>query len=143
MLNLCTEVTMENLLLEIGSEEIPAGYIEPALEAMAALLSLRLTEARIAHGKTRRFGTTRRLAVIVEDVALKQTALSTEVVGPPQKVGFDDEGKPTVAAIKFAEKVGVALKDINTKDTPKGSYLCAVKKEKGLATRTLLKTILP
>jgi glycyl-tRNA synthetase beta chain len=134
---------MENLLLEIGSEEIPAGYIEPALEAMAALLSKRLTGARISHGKRRIFGTPRRLAVIVEDVAAKQTALSTEVIGPPQKVSFDAQGKPTMAAVKFAEKVGVTLNDLHTQDTPKGSYLCAVKKEKGLTTRPLLKTILP
>ena len=134
---------MENLLLEIGSEEIPAGYIQPALEAMATLLPQKLTEARISYGKTQIFGTPRRLALVVENVAAKQTALSTEVIGPPESVGFDSEGKPTVAAIKFAEKVGVTLKALKTKDTPKGSYLWAVKKEKGLATRTLLKTILP
>jgi glycyl-tRNA synthetase beta chain len=134
---------METLLLEIGAEEIPAGYIKPALDALAAMLTKKMTDARIEHGKARTFGTPRRLTITVENVALKQTTISTEVLGPPEKVGFDGSGKPTVAAQKFAEKVGVATNALNVKRTEKGSYLCANIIQRGLAARTILRNILP
>ncbi|MEE4262857.1 MAG: glycine--tRNA ligase subunit beta, partial [Desulfobacteraceae bacterium] len=134
---------MNTLLLEIGTEEIPAGYIVPALEALSATLSKKLTEARIEHGRSHVFGTPRRLTVKVEDLASKQQSVKSEVIGPPAKMGFDENGKPTMAAQKFAEKVGVPLGKLTVKDTPKGAYLSAEKSERGLATLTLLKEILP
>ena len=134
---------MNTLLLEIGTEEIPAGYIVPALEALSATLSKKLTEARIGHGGSQIYGTPRRLTVIVEDIAPKQQSVKSEVIGPPAKIGYDENGKPTMAAQKFAEKVGVPVSKLAVKDTPKGAYLAAEKSERGLATQTLLKEILP
>ena len=134
---------MDTLLLEIGTEEIPAGYILPALEALSATLSKKLNEARIEHGRSQIYGTPRRLTVKVENVAPKQPSVKSEVIGPPVKIGFDEDGKPTMAARKFAEKVGVPLGKLAVKETPKGAYLSAEKSERGLATRTLLKEILP
>ncbi|MGD8293166.1 MAG: glycine--tRNA ligase subunit beta [Desulfobacterales bacterium] len=134
---------MENFILEIGAEEIPAGYIQPALNAMSSSLLEKLSEARIEHGNARIYGTPRRLAVFVENVARKQTSTKSEVIGPPAKVGFDENGHPTMAAQKFAEKVGLPVTKLTLKETSKGSYLAAEKIERGLATRTLLKSILP
>ena len=54
---------MDTLLLEIGTEEIPAGYINPALKALAETLQKKLTAARIEHGSAEIFGSPRRLAV--------------------------------------------------------------------------------
>lgn len=134
---------METLLLEIGTEEIPAGYIQPALRAMAAMLQEKMTEARIAHGSVGIYGTPRRLALRIEKVADRQRPLKTELTGPPVKVGFDESGKPTVAARKFAEKAGVKIDQLSAKKTAKGDYLCAVVQERGQVTRTLMKEILP
>ena len=134
---------MKSLLLEIGSEEIPAGYIEPALEFLSLALLQKMTDVRIEHGNARIFGTPRRLAIEVQQVADKQKSLTSEVSGPPEKVGFDNNGNPTTAALKFAEKVGVSVNALKIKETNKGRYVCARVVERGLATRTLLKTILP
>ena len=134
---------MDNLLLEIGAEEIPAGYIRPALKALSSSLLQKLSDARIEHGNARVYGTPRRLAVNVENVARKQKSIKSEVIGPPAKVGFDENGMPTMAARKFAEKVGVPVNKLTVKETPRGSYLAAEKMERGLATQTLLKEILP
>jgi glycyl-tRNA synthetase beta chain len=134
---------MDTLLLEIGTEEIPAGYIVPALEAMSATLSKKLSDARIDHGRLQIYGTPRRLAVTVEDVATKQKSVKSEVIGPPANIGFDDTGNPTMAGQKFAEKVGVGVNKLKIKETPKGAYLAAEKRERGLATKLLLKEILP
>ncbi len=134
---------MKRLLLEIGTEEIPAGYIEPALAALAATLAQKLDEARIEHGAVRTFGTPRRLAVMVEAVAPRQKSLTSEIVGPPRKAAYDPEGRPTTAALKFAEKVGVPVGKLSVVSTPKGEYLSAVVTEAGGAATTVLKTILP
>jgi glycyl-tRNA synthetase beta chain len=134
---------MDNLLLEIGAEEIPAGYIRPALRALSSSLLQKLSDARIEHGNARVYGTPRRLAVNVENVARKQKSIKSEVIGPPAKVGFDENGMPTVAGQKFAEKVGVPVNKLTVKETPRGSYLAAEKMERGLASQTLLKEILP
>jgi len=134
---------METLLLEIGSEEIPAGYIEPALKAMASHLAERLTAARIDFGAMKTFGTPRRLALLAADVADRQRTVSSEVLGPPAKIGYDEKGVPTMAARKFAQKVGISVDRLKIRQTAKGSYLCATVTERGRATRTVLKKMLP
>jgi glycyl-tRNA synthetase beta chain len=134
---------MDKLLLEIGTEEIPAGYIQPALEALSAELLRQLDRARIDHGKAATYATPRRLAVTVEAVAPKQRSVTEEISGPPEKVAFDAQGQPTMAAVKFAEKVGLPLKRLRVEETARGRYLVARKTQRGLASRTLLKEILP
>ncbi|MCP4693698.1 MAG: glycine--tRNA ligase subunit beta, partial [Desulfobacterales bacterium] len=134
---------MDTLLFEIGSEEIPAGYIAPALEAFEARLVKKLDDARIAHGEAETFGTPKRLGVRVADVAPRQESLTTEVIGPPAKVAFDENGKPTVAAEKFAEKLGLAVDQLKTRETEKGTYLAGVKSESGQDAIEILKEILP
>ncbi|MFC1826246.1 glycine--tRNA ligase subunit beta [Thermodesulfobacteriota bacterium] len=113
---------MKSLLLEIGTEEIPAGYIGPALESLSTTLLQKLTEARIDHGSAKVFATPRRLAVEVKKVADKQKPLTSEILGPPAKVGLDSKGRPTTAAKKFAEKVGVSVNTLTVKETKKGQY---------------------
>jgi len=134
---------MNDLLLEIGTEEIPAGYIAPALKKLESKLIGKLDNNRIEYGAIKTFGTPKRLAILVSGVADKQPSLTTEVTGPPLKISFDENGKPTMAAVKFAEKVGIPVEKIKTKETKKGEYLCAVKTEKGLASKTVFKNILP
>ncbi|MFC1798985.1 glycine--tRNA ligase subunit beta [Thermodesulfobacteriota bacterium] len=134
---------MDSLLLEIGTEEIPAGYIEPALKVLSQKILQKLIAARIECGDVNIFGTPRRLSVIVERVKDKQDPLEIEVLGPPEKIGIDSEGKPTVAGLKFAEKIGIPVEQLFVKATEKGSYLCAVQTERGRKTRTLLQDIVP
>jgi len=134
---------MPDFLLEIGAEEIPAGYIAPALEAMAANIGRQLDAQRIEHGTIKTYGTPLRLAVAVADVAPRQRPLKDELQGPPSKVAFDGQGRPTTAAVKFAEKAGVPLNRLKVKETEKGAYVFASRREKGRATRGILKAILP
>ena len=134
---------MPNLLLEIGAEEIPAGYIQPALEALSNNLQQRMNAVRIGHGDISVFGTPRRLTVFVQSVEPKQKTIRSEVVGPPVSVAYDAQGQPTMAAVKFAEKVGVDVAKLAVKKTTKGDYIFTHKTERGIATRTILTEILP
>jgi glycyl-tRNA synthetase beta chain len=137
------EVHMNQLLLEIGSEEIPAGYIKPALEALAGNLTAKLDAARIDHGTVLTYGTPRRLAVSIDAVADRQKAVTEEVLGPPEHIAFDDGGNPTIPAQKFAEKVKVSVSRLKIKETEKGRYLCATIRDRGKAAKTVLQAILP
>ncbi|MFO7930906.1 MAG: glycine--tRNA ligase subunit beta [Thermodesulfobacteriota bacterium] len=134
---------MNPLLIEIGTEEIPSGYIVPALEAFRGRLTDRLSQLRIECGSARIYGTPRRLAVMVDEVADRQRPATTRVMGPPESVAFDAEGRPTVAAAKFAEKSGVSLKKLQVEETEKGRYVCAKTTEPARSTAAVLRQILP
>ena len=101
----------------------------------SSALVQKLDDARIAHGKALTYGTPRRLAVEIQNVAPKQSTLEMEVLGPPVKVGFTESGKPTVAAEKFAEKVHLPVDRLTVKETPKGQYLCAMVIDRGQSHR--------
>ena len=135
-------VKMNDLLIEIGAEEIPAGYIIPALEAFREKLLISLDTARVDHGQASYFGTPRRLALIVNDVAQSQRPEKTTITGPPERIGFDENGKPTIAAEKFAQKAGVNLDEISVEETAKGRYLSAVREEKCESAEFILKNSL-
>lgn len=134
---------MDSLLLEIGTEEIPAGYIEPALDWLTTTLSHKLNEVRIEHGDIKKYATPLRLSAIVRNVHHQQKPQVSEIMGPPKDIGFTEDGTPTVAAEKFAEKAGISVNNIQIKQTPKGLYLFAEKIEKGLPSKMLLSEMLP
>ena len=134
---------MSDLLIEIGTEEIPAGYIQPALDTLANDMARKLDEARITHGKVTTFGTPRRLAVRIDDVADRQKEVTEQVMGPPERIAFDDQRNPSVPAQKFSEKVGVPVEHLTIVDTEKGRYLAATITDKGIDTKAILQNILP
>ena len=78
---------MSDLLIEIGAEEIPAGYIAPALDAFKKSVLTALEKNRIEHGEAQTFGTPRRLALLVKAVGEAQLAKTTTMTGPPARVG--------------------------------------------------------
>jgi len=133
---------MNRLLIEIGCEEIPAGYIIPALNAFKENILSTLDKSRIGHGNAQIFGTPRRLALMVENVADMQDSKTSTITGPPERVGFDEDGNPTVAAEKFALKTGISIDQIKVEDTKKGRYLTAVIEEKCESCVSILENIL-
>ncbi len=130
------------LLLEIGTEEIPARFIPPVLEEMAATMRKRLEQERIAAGEIVTWGTPRRLALIAREVAEGQAEVTQEVLGPPKAVAFDQYGQPTAAAAGFAKAQGVAVADLSEVDTPRGVYLAVRKRTTGEPTVNRLQELL-
>lgn len=111
------------LFLELGTEEIPAGFIPRALSDMQRLLCKELDSARISYGEIRTFATPRRLAIAIADVARQQQRQELELTGPPARIAFDADGKPTKAAEGFARTNGVSVDELQTIETGKGEYL--------------------
>ncbi|MFL5344801.1 MAG: glycine--tRNA ligase subunit beta [Hyalangium sp.] len=127
-----------DLLLEVGSEELPASFILPALEDLKRVLTERMAAARLKHGEVRTYGTPRRLAVWVKDIADSGEDITSEKLGPSAKAAFDKDGKPTVAATKFAESLKIPVSELGRTQTPKGEYLSAKVQEKGRPATEIL-----
>ncbi|MBU4119696.1 MAG: glycine--tRNA ligase subunit beta, partial [Proteobacteria bacterium] len=131
------------LLFEIGTEEIPAGYIMPALSQLEKIMNARLSDLALPYSSLRTAATPRRLAVSVSGLAECQPDREEEILGPPKKAAFDKDGEPTQAAIGFAKKNGVAVEALQTMATPKGEYLMVRVEQKGRQTAELLVELLP
>ena len=127
------------LLLEIGTEEIPAHAMPAILNQLKDLATKALTDARIDFGEVQTLGTPRRLALLISDVAANQADIEEEKRGASAKIAFDADGKPTKAAIGFAKKNKVQPEDLIVRD----GYIYAVIHERGKATAEILKTLLP
>ena len=131
------------LLLEIGTEEIPARFIPPVLAEMAAGCRRLLEQERIQVGEVVTWGTPRRLALVAPEVAAAQEEVTAEVIGPAKSVAYDAGGNPTPAAQGFARSQGVALSDLIELETPKGVYLAVRKCTPGAPTAQRLQEVLP
>lgn len=130
------------LLLEIGTEEMPARFISQALDGLREGVEREMGGERIGFGAIRVMGTPRRLALYAE-LDEEQGGLEEVKVGPPKKVAFDPEGRPTKAAIGFAEREGVGLEALEVIATDKGEYLGVRRREKGKRTIEVLAEVLP
>ena len=134
---------MAEFFLEIGSEEIPSGYIEPALKYMKEDISSFFSRNRIQAEKPITMGTPRRLVLSVKGVTIIQKDYVAEFLGPGVSVAYDQKGKPTKAAIGFARSKGLDVAELTRKHTPKGEVVCALIKNKGRSTSSLLNDYLP
>ena len=103
------------LLLEIGTEELPYQFVAPALRALHQAAETMFKDLRLAHGAIRSMGTPRRLVLLVDQVARQQTAAVKETMGPSKAVAFDQTGQPTRAAIGFAAGQGVPVDQLQTR----------------------------
>lgn len=133
---------MADLLFELGTEELPARFVVPALQDLEKLFVEQCVAARITHGTIKVFGTPRRLALLVQGLAEKTDDVVKEVQGPSVKAAFEADGKPKVPAIKFAESVKLPVEKLRKVTTPKGEYLAADVEEKGRRVAELLPEVL-
>jgi len=131
------------LLLEIGVEELPSSFVDAALAALPDIVSARLGGLRLAHGRVRALGTPRRLAVLIDDVAERQSDVNEEVTGPPETLAYKD-GVPTRAAEAFASKIGVDVGDLSVVEKAAvgrqkaGRYVIGRRVERGRDAHELL-----
>ena len=131
-----------DLLFELGTEELPASFLGPALEDLQKLIIEGLAAGGIKHGEVRRFGTPRRLAIIVKGVADAGDDVVVEKTGPSVKAAFEADGKPKQSAIKLAESLKLTVEQLKRVTTPKGEYLGASVEEKGKRATEVLPEVL-
>ncbi len=132
-----------DLLLEIGVEEMPALYMPAILDDLKERARTRLAEARLDYAGMDVIGTPRRLVLKVESLSEQQPEARIENRGPKKAAAFDAEGKPTRAAEGFARSQGLAVGDLEIKDSDGTEYLYAIKTVPGQAAEIVLESLLP
>ena len=135
---------MSELLFEIGSEELPASYAMDALAQLPELVARELSARGlpVAAADVKTAGSPRRLAVGVANLADATPRSKKAMTGPPVSAAYKD-GKPTGAAIGFAQKCGVPVEKLTTVKTDKGEYIAAEMDEGGQMSAKLLEEALP
>ena len=129
---------VNDLLVEIGTEELPPKALRALSEALAAELAAELDAAGLAHGAPVPYATPRRLAVLVPGVPGTQPDRDVERRGPPLARAFDENGRPTKAALGFARSVGVDVDRLVRIETGNGAWLGYRTTKAGAALSSLL-----
>lgn len=128
----------QDLLIEIGTEEIPARFIADAEKSLGEKMKQWLQSQSLSFDAVQTFSTPRRLAVIVQKVSEKQADRSTEVRGPAAKIAQSADGSWSKAAMGFARKQGLDVTDLQIKEHNGNQYVFATKHETGLPTVDLI-----
>lgn len=136
-------MSTKELFLEIGCEEIPAGFIPRATAEMEAIITRDLAAARLSFSEIKTLATPRRLALVVKGIPAVQPDAEITATGPSLKAAYDPSGNPTKAAMGFARGQGVDVSELQTITTDKGEYLFVSKHETGRPTYELLTEMLP
>ena len=127
-----------DFLVEIGTEELPPRALRELELAFATGVRQRIAASGLGGSQSQSFATPRRLAVLVHGVHLEQPAQKIEKRGPPLKVAFDAAGKPTRAALAFADSCGAPVASLEKLEIPAGAWLVFRGESTGKPARELL-----
>ncbi|MFH0975343.1 MAG: glycine--tRNA ligase subunit beta [Spirochaetota bacterium] len=131
-----------NFLCEIGTEEIPAGYIPPIIKDLTNIFKQKLDENRIRFNELEVYATPRRLAILASEVADSQSEEEIEIKGPSLKAAYDEKGQPTKALSGFINGNKIQKENIFSKKTDKGEYVFARKKMDSSKSEEIIPSII-
>lgn len=131
-------VEHRDLLVEIGTEELPPTALLKLSAAFEREFRARLEEQRLPFEKSESFATPRRLALLVYGLATRQADRKVLRKGPSLRAAFDEKGEPTSAASGFARSCGVSLAELEKEETPKGSWLVFHQMQRGFSTTDII-----
>lgn len=129
---------MSFYLLEIGTEEIPAGLVPSACSYFKEKFKLLFDLNGVSYREIISDGTPRRLFVYIHGLPKKQDDREEVIMGPPASVAFDSKGNLTKAGLGFAKSKGIEEKDIARVTMEKGDYLQGVKMVKGIYVKDFI-----
>lgn len=129
---------VRDLLIEIGTEELPPKALADLALAFETGISEGLAKAGLTHEGIKRFATPRRLAVLIKRLPIQQADRQLERRGPALSAAFGADGRPTKAAEGFARSCGINVADLQRLETDKGAWLIHVSTEAGAATADLI-----
>lgn len=131
----------KDLLVEIGTEEMPANFLRPALSQVEEITKNILGDNFLFYRNIKVYATPRRLVIYIEDLEEFQKSQEEEIRGPAEKIAYKD-GKWLEPAIRFSQQYGVELSNLYIKNTEKGSYVFLRRRIQGKATKDLLPDII-
>ncbi len=132
---------MTDFLVELGTEELPPKALKTLMTAFHESIEASLKNEGLAFTAVKSFAAPRRMAVLVENLASETPSKELVVWGPPAAIAFDAEGKPTKAALAFAEKNGITAAALKAENDGKVEKLVARISQQGKKTVELLEAI--
>lgn len=132
----------QDLLLEIGTEELPAKKIAALASSLANNLIQNLKELSLTHGAVETYSSPRRLAVLIQNLTTQQPDQNLEFRGPPLSIAFDQLGQPTKAALKFAQSCMVDVAQLEKIEDQKRVILFYKTTKTGKKTSLLLPEVM-
>lgn len=133
---------MSDFLLEVGTEDLPAGFVSDAIRQWEKMIPASLAAEALTNDRVQIYGTPRRLSVIVTNLPDRQIDRVEEIKGPPAAAAYKD-GQPTPAAMGFAKKQGVDISSLELRPTDKGEFIFITKTIAGRDTREILTELIP
>ena len=133
---------MPAFLLEVGTEELPAGFLSDAIVQWKSRIPHSLATHNLPDAVVEVYGTPRRLAVLITGLPSQQAHREEEIKGPPAQAAFKD-GQPTKAAIGFASKQGVDISALEIRPTEKGDFVFVNKQIPGRPIADILTELVP
>jgi len=133
---------VHDLLIELGTEELPPKALDKLRTAFEAGIKSGLDEAELSFKTIRAYAAPRRLAVVVEDLTTRQQDRLIERRGPATAAAFDASGQATKALQGFARSCGVEVDALETMETDKGAWLVFKQQQTGAETTSLIGDIL-
>lgn len=127
-----------NLLLELGTEELPPKALRKLAESLHENFVKHLNNEGLNFSQSKWYATPRRLALIINDLDVKQADREIEVKGPAVKAAFDADGNPTKAAQGWANANGIKVEDAQRLKTDKGEWLYIKSTKQGTQTKSLI-----
>ena len=124
-------MTNKNLLLELGTEELPPKSLRNLAQSLHDSFVKQLKDEGLEFARSKWYATPRRLALFIEGLADKQEDKEVEIKGPAVTAAFDAEGNPTKAALGWANANGISIDQAQRLETPKGAWLYIKTLKKG------------
>ena len=134
-------MSTRDLLIEIGTEELPPKALSNLSRAFEELVCVALKKSDLAFDSAQRFATPRRLAVLITALQTAQEDKLIEKVGPAVAAAFDDDNNPKPAALGFAKSCGVEVADLARIEKDGVEKLAYSSQHKGQQTSDLLPEI--
>lgn len=135
-------MSTRDLLIEVGTEELPPKALTTLAAALADGMVRRLHDAGLAPQGHTVYAAPRRLAVLVQGVAERQPDREVERRGPAVNAAFDGEGRPSKALEGFARSCGVTVDDLQELVTDKGAWMVYRAMQPGQPAQTLIPDML-
>ncbi len=133
----------EDLLFEIGTEELPAAYLPSLIQQLSHEAAALLEANALTYGAIKSFGTPRRLVLLTRGLAGVQRKPAEEIRGPSRQVCYDASGRPTPALLGFLRSRNGTLDQTKVVSSEKGDYLYLIKPPTETPTATVLPGLLP
>ncbi len=132
----------KELLIEIGTEELPPKALKRLAKSFANEIQSGLETQSLSFSEVNWYATPRRLAVIVEQLAVSQQDREVMRRGPALAAAYDKDGKPSKAAEGFSRSCNVSIDELEKLETDKGAWLIFNSFEKGKKTTELVPDII-